>query len=184
LSSLAGEIEGVLGFWFEELEPPQWFEKDLEMDAQITERFGALHGRAVEGALASWRATAEGRLAEIIVLDQLSRNIFRGTPGAFAADAPALERSREAIAVGADMELDPQRRMFLYMPFMHSESREVHEEAVALFEALGMTRTLEFEHLHKVIIDRFGRYPHRNEILGRVSTPEEIEFLKGPNSSF
>mgnify|MGYP001995921615 FL=1 len=184
MSSLTAEIEGVLGFWFKELEPPQWFEKDLEMDAQITERFGALHVRAVEGALASWRATAEGRLAEVIVLDQLSRNIFRGTPGAFAADALALERSREAIAVGADMELDPQRRMFLYMPFMHSESREVHEEAVALFEALGMTRTLEFEHLHKVIIDRFGRYPHRNEILGRVSTPEEIEFLKGPNSSF
>ena len=178
------EVDTVLAFWFEELTPAQWFEKDPELDARMEERFGALHARAVQGELSSWRTTARGRLAEVLVLDKLSRNIHRGTPGAFAADSAALERAREAVAVGADQELDPQRRMFLYMPYMHSESGETHVEAVALFEALGNPKALEFEHLHKVIIDRFGRYPHRNEILGRASTPEELEFLKEPNSSF
>ena len=174
---MTAEIEGVLGFWFEELEPPQWFEKDLELDAQITERFRTLHGRAVEGALAPWRATAEGRLAEVIVLDQLSRNIFRGTPGAFAADATALERAREAIAVGADMELEPQRRMFLYMPFMHSESVQDQNRAVTLFERLvegagdgarELTENyLNYAKQHHDIVARFGRFPHRNAILSR-----------------
>lgn len=178
------DAEAVLAYWFHELTPPQWFEKNPAMDASISARFGALHGRAVNGELASWRGSPEGRLAEVIVLDQFSRNMFRDTPGAFAADALALGRVREAIEAGADEALNPQERMFLYMPFMHSESPEVHVEAVALFEALGNPKALEFEHLHKVIIDRFGRYPHRNEILGRASTPEELEFLTQPNSSF
>jgi uncharacterized protein (DUF924 family) len=178
------EADAVLAYWFDELTPPQWFEKNAEMDAQISARFGAVHGSAVGGQLASWRETAQGRLGEVIVLDQFSRNMFRDTPGAFAADELALKRAREAIAVGADQELSEPRRMFLYMPFMHSESSEVHVEAVALFEVLGNPKALEFEHLHKVIIDRFGRYPHRNEILGRTSTPEELEFLTQPNSSF
>lgn len=176
--------EAVLSFWFDELTPPQWFEKSLEMDAQISDRFADVHALAMSGALSSWRATPQGRLAEVIVLDQFSRNMFRDTPGSFASDALALQRSREAIDAGADQELSEQRRMFLYMPFMHSESSEVHEEAVRLFESLENSKALEFEHLHKVIIDRFGRYPHRNEILGRTSTPEELEFLTQPNSSF
>jgi uncharacterized protein (DUF924 family) len=178
------DAQTVLTFWFDELTPPQWFEKNLEMDAETSRRFGAVHERAARGELASWRGTAQGRLAEVIVLDQFSRNMFRDTPGAFAADGLALQRSREAIDAGADQELSEERRMFLYMPFMHSESSEVHEEAVALFEALDNEEALHFEHLHKVIIDRFGRYPHRNEILGRTSTPEELEFLTQPNSSF
>ncbi len=178
------DAEAVLSFWFEELTPPQWFEKNLEMDAQISDRFADVHALAITGALKPWRETAQGRLAEVIVLDQFSRNMFRDTPGSFASDALALQRSRDAIDAGADQELSEQRRMFLYMPFMHSESAEVHLEAVRLFESLGNSKALEFEHLHKVIIDRFGRYPHRNEILGRASTPEEREFLTQPNSSF
>ncbi len=174
----------VLTYWFEELTPPQWFEKNPEMDAEMTRRFGAVHERAARDGLESWRATPRGRLAEIIVLDQLSRNMFRDTPGAFANDAMALERSREAIAAGADLELPEQQRVFLYMPFMHSESSEVHVEAIGLFESLDNEQPLHFEHQHKAIIDRFGRYPHRNEVLGRTSTPEELEFLTQPNSSF
>ena len=174
----------VLAYWFEELTPPQWFEKNLEMDAQIIARFSAVHERARRGELVSWRETPQGRLAEVIVLDQFSRNMFRDTPDAFASDVLALERARAAIDQGADQELSPQHRMFLYMPFMHSESAEVHVEAVRLFESLGNSKALEFEHLHKVIIDRFGRYPHRNEVLGRTSTPQEREFLTQPNSSF
>jgi len=125
-----------------------------------------------------------GRLAEIIVVDQFSRNIYRGTPKAFQWDPMALCLAQEAIRVKADSELSNAKRAFIYLPYMHSESLKIHQQAVELYSAPGLELNLEFEMKHKVIIEKFGRYPHRNDILGRPSTPEEVEFLKQPGSSF
>jgi len=175
------DYRDVLSFWFEEIEPAQHWEKDVEFDRLIEERFGGLQLAATKCELFEWRATPDGRLAEVIVLDQFSRNIFRDKPDSFASDPLALALAQEAIAVGADKKIDPERVSFLYMPFMHSESAKIHDVALKLFEQAG---SMEFELKHKAIIDRFGRYPHRNEILGRESTVEEIEFLRGPDSSF
>lgn len=174
----------VLKFWFDELESKQWFVKDLDLDAVIEARFAFLVQQARAGELFSWRATPEGRLAEIILLDQFSRNIYRDQPESFSADTVALVLSQEAISQGADQQLAPQKRAFLYMPFMHSESALIHDQAVVLFDQPGLEYNLEFEYKHKAIIDRFGRYPHRNAILGRDSTAEELEFLRQPGSSF
>ncbi len=176
--------ETVLDFWFHELEPRQWWAKDAELDALISERFGSLHERACRAELDEWRSAPRGRLAEVIVIDQFSRNIHRESARAFAADGMALVLAQEAVAGGHDAELSANEKAFLYLPYMHSESARIHEEAVRLYSAPGLENNLEFEHKHKVIIDRFGRYPHRNAILGRNSTPEEIEFLKQPGSSF
>lgn len=177
-------VDEVLGFWFDEIQPAQWWAVDPAFDQWVAQRFGALHAAAVAAELADWRRTPEGRLAEVVVLDQFSRNIHRGTPLAFAADPMALALAQEAVAGGHDQALPPERRAFLYMPFMHSESRQVHVEAERLFEALGQPSSLQFERRHKAIVDRFGRYPHRNEILGRASSPEELVFLKEPGSRF
>ncbi len=174
----------VLDFWFKELEPKQWWIKDVELDEAIRSRFLNLHKQAAACELSDWRETANGRLAEIIILDQFSRNLYRDTPSAFAYDALALGLAQEAIRNGDDQVLEPVERSFLYMPFMHSESLPIHEKAVELFTNNGIENNLDFEIKHKVIIERFGRYPHRNEILDRSSTAEEIEFLKQPNSSF
>lgn len=177
-------MEQVLKFWFEELTPQQWFTKSDELDAAIKVRFTQLLTSASQCELFEWRQSAEGRLAEIIVLDQFSRNIYRDQAKAFAQDPLALALAQEAVSVGADKLLSDQQKAFLYMPYMHSESKAVHEQAVKLFSQPGLEYNLDFEMKHKVIIDEFGRYPHRNEILGRNSTPEEIGFLKQPNSSF
>ena len=142
------------------------------------------HQQAAQAELWGWRKTAEGRLAEIIVLDQFSRNLFRDSPQAFAQDSLALALAQEAISLNLDQQLSPEQRAFLYMPFMHSESKLIHEFALKLFQRLGNPTNLEFEKKHKVIIDRFGRYPHRNQILGRESTDEELTFLTQPDSSF
>ena len=174
----------VLNFWFEEISPAQWWAKDPLFDQQITTRFATLHARAVQCELYEWRDTAHGRLAEIIVLDQFSRNMFRDTPQAFAQDPLALALAQEAIATSAADLLTPIERSFLYLPLMHSESLLIHEVAVQLYTDNGLQNNLDFEFKHKAIIEQFGRYPHRNAILGRVSTPEEIEFLKQPNSGF
>ncbi len=174
----------VLAFWFEEIEPAQWFKKDLAFDALIHDRFLALLESAALGELDGWRSTAKGRLAEIIVLDQFSRNAFRDTPRAFAQDPMAVALTQEAISNGALEALDKTERAFLLMPLMHSESRVIHERALALFNQYTPENNAEYEAKHKAIIDRFGRYPHRNAILGRESTAEEIEFLKQPGSSF
>ena len=181
---MSATIDDVLEFWFETLSPADWWKKDTGLDRQIHSRFGELHTQASAGELIDWRSSARGRLAEILVLDQFSRNIFRDQPSAFASDTVALVLAQEAVCGGWDRELNHQQRHFLYMPYMHSESRAIHEHAVRLFDQPGMEDALKFEMRHKDIIDRFGRYPHRNKILGRTSTAEEIEFLKQPGSSF
>jgi len=178
------KFQDVIHFWFEELDKKQWWVKDEELDHKIRDRFLVYHEAAVMDRLAGWRVEAAGRLAEIIILDQFSRNIFRDRPEAFASDEKALGLAEEAVALGADKQLPDSRKMFMYMPYMHSESPAVHEKAIRLFSVPGLEFNLEFELKHKKIIDRFGRYPHRNKILGRESTAEELEFLKMPGSSF
>ena len=175
--------DDVLAFWFDPATEPDWWRRSDAFDARIAERFGALHAAATRCELWNWRASAEGRLAEIIVLDQFSRNLHRDSARAFAADPLALGLAQEAVALGAHRTLDPRRRVFMLMPYMHSESRAVHEAALEVF-ADCPAGNLDYERQHKAIIDRFGRYPHRNAVLGRASTPEEIEFLKTPGSSF
>ena len=174
----------ILAFWFDEIEPAQWWRVDPVFDAGIRERFGSLHQVGMQGEMFAWRTGAEGRLAEIIVLDQFSRNMHRGTARAFAADPMALALAQEAVGRADDKKLDPDRRAFLYMPYMHSESRLIHEQALTLFRSLGVPANLDSEIRHKAIIDRFGRYPHRNAVLGRPSTEEELQFLEQPGSSF
>ena len=174
----------VINFWFNEITPKQWWKKDAQLDAVVKQRFSGLHSSAGKGELYEWRNEPLGRLAEIIVLDQFSRNIYRGTPLAFASDPLALCLSQEAIRTGDDRNLPSKKKCFCYMPFMHSESKIIHEIALKLFTDLGDASNLKYELEHKKIIDRFGRYPHRNEILGRASTPDEIEFLKQPGSGF
>jgi uncharacterized protein (DUF924 family) len=176
--------EQVLQFWFEETGPEFWWKADADFDEVIRERFGELLEQAVKAELFSWRDTARGRLAEIIVLDQFSRNIYRNTASAFAQDNMALVLSQEAIKASADRQLSATERNFLYLPFMHSESQLIHQQAEQLYRENGQQSNYEFELKHKAIIDRFGRYPHRNEILGRDSTAEELEFLQQAGSSF
>lgn len=174
----------ILNFWFNELTPQQWWAKDEQLDADIKQRFSAIHAQAARCELFDWRIAAKGRLAEIIILDQFSRNIFRDTPQAFVNDPLALALAQEALAVDADKALSPAERSFLYLPFMHSESPVIHKVAVSLYSVPGLEGNLDFELQHQNIIDRFGRYPHRNEVLGRESTPEELAFLTEPGSSF
>lgn len=179
--------DDILRFWFEEVEPAQWWKVDPDFDRRIAERFGAVHRQAAAAELFGWRTGPQGprgRLAEVIVLDQFSRNIHRGDPRAFAADAMALALAQEAVAAGADQALPEAQRVFLYMPYMHSESRAIHQVADVLFREHAPASNHDFELRHKAIIDRFGRYPHRNAILGRTSTDEERAFLLQPGSSF
>ncbi|MBN8488876.1 MAG: DUF924 domain-containing protein [Burkholderiales bacterium] len=176
--------ESVLQFWFKETSPAQWWKVDAEFDRLIASRFSDLHSRAVLSELFAWRESARGRLAEIIVLDQFSRNLYRGNKMAFAADPLALALAQEAVAAKADSRLAEQERVFMYMPYMHSESKPIHEIAERLFKENGPKSNYDFELRHKAIIDRFGRYPHRNAMLGRQSTEEELAFLVQPGSSF
>ena len=176
-------LEQVLGFWLEDIDANQWRVVDASFDALLRERYLALLQQASAGELFAWRATGRGRLGEIIVLDQFSRNIHRGRPLAFAQDGMALALAQEAVAAGALAELDAEARSFLLMPYMHSESKIIHAHAEVLFQQYAPSR-YEPELKHKAIIDRFGRYPHRNPILGRLSTAEETEFLTLPGSSF
>ncbi len=176
--------QDVLNFWFDEITPEKWWKVDPGFDDLIRLRFLAVLEQAACGELYAWRCEPEGRLAEVIVLDQFSRNVFRNTSRAFAQDALALVLAQEAIAMGADTVLPQHQRVFFYMPFMHSESKLIHQWAEQLFRDNAPSDNYNFELRHKAIIDRFGRYPHRNEILGRLSTAEEIEFLRQPGSRF
>lgn len=174
----------ILNFWFTELTPKQHFSKDTALDESMRGRFTAVLESAARGELWAWRATAAGRLAEILVLDQFSRNIWRDTPRSFAQDSLALVLAQEMVASGLDSSLPVEQRRFAYMPYMHSESALIHQQAVQLFAQPGLEENLRFELAHQAIIERFGRYPHRNAILGRTSSAEEIAFLNEPGSSF
>lgn len=176
--------DDVLDFWFREIPESLWWEKNPAFDRNLAQRFGALHAAASKGELWSWRRDIHGRLAEVIVLDQFSRNIFRDKAEAFACDSMALALAQEAINGGEAADLPVKQRAFLYLPLMHSESALIHEEALKRYAEPGLEFNLDFEKRHKAIIDRFGRYPHRNAVLGRLSTLEELAFLQTPGSSF
>ena len=180
----SSRIDEVLRFWFEELTREHWFGGGEAVDERIRERFLTLHEALRERVPESWRATARGMLAAVIALDQFPRNLYRGDPRAFAADPAALALATEAIERGLDRAMSIDERQFLYLPFEHSEDPAVQARSVELFATLENENTLGYALRHKEIIDRFGRFPHRNEVLGRESTPEEIEFLKEPDSSF
>ncbi|RUO62202.1 DUF924 family protein [Pseudidiomarina insulisalsae] len=178
------KAQEVLEFWFGELEPADWFRKSDELDARVTERFGTVLKAAAAGECWQWRRSGFGRLAEIIVLDQFSRNVYRDTAAAFAQDAMALVLAQEAVALGVDSDFSAAEKAFLYMPYMHSESLVIHDQAMVLFNQPGLETNFDFEVKHRDILQRFGRYPHRNAILGRVSSAEEKEFLAQPGSAF
>lgn len=178
------QAQQVLDFWFVEAGPKQWFNKSASFDKALTERFGALHDAACRCELYAWRQSSHGALAEILLLDQFSRNIYRDQALAFAQDPLALSLAQHLVARGGDQALPPEQRAFVYMPYMHSESPLIHQEALRLFDQPGLERNLDFEQRHWAIIESFGRYPHRNAILGRESTPEERDFLRQPGSSF
>jgi uncharacterized protein (DUF924 family) len=176
--------DDILRFWFEELTPAQHFAQDDAVDEMIRARFQEVWEAGRRGVLWAWRGTPQGRLAEIVVLDQFSRNLRRGSPEAFAQDAMALVLTQELVAAGHDKALAPQQRAFAYMPYMHSESPAIHARAMELFNQPGLDNNLKFEVAHRDIIERFGRYPHRNAALGRASTPNELAFLAEPGSTF
>jgi uncharacterized protein (DUF924 family) len=195
--------EDVLSFWLGELDPQglatpevsqRWWRKDREFDGQVRQQFEPLWQALQRGEYQSWLDDARGRLAYVIVLDQFSRNMFRDQPAAFAGDARALAAAAGGIERGHDRALPGVARVFLYMPFMHSEALPEQERGVALFTALRdesqgelrkqMANNARFAERHRDVIARWGRFPHRNHILGRTSTPEELAFLEQPGSSF
>lgn len=174
-------MDEVLAFWL--ADPARWWKKDPAFDAEVRDRFEALHAAIERGEREAWRASPRGALAYVIVLDQMSRNMYRGTARMFASDARALAAATEAIDRGFDQALPSAERGLLYMPLMHSEDLAVQERCVELFRALGNDQ-VSFAEQHRDIVRRFGRFPHRNELLGRPSTDEEREFLTQPGSSF
>ena len=197
------EYEKVLSFWFGELDEhgaptaetsARWFKKDAGFDQTIRDRFQALHAAVHAGEREDWLGSARGRLAYVIVLDQFSRNMYRDTPAMFASDPRALAAALAGIDAGDDRELRAAERAFFYMPLMHSEDLAVQDRCVSVFTAWrdsveGDARkraanSIDYAEKHRVIVRRFGRFPHRNAILGRPSTPEELEFLSQPGSSF
>ena len=173
----------VLKYWFEELGDAHWFEASRDVDGQIRTRFLALHEQLVNGHI-SPSASPRGMLAAIVVLDQFSRNMFRGTPRAYAADAQARQLAKAAIAQQLDLGLSATERQFLYLPFQHSENREDQARSVALYAQLGNEDWNSYALAHQALIDEFGRFPHRNAILGRQSTEEEKTRLTQPMGSF
>ncbi|RUT28803.1 DUF924 domain-containing protein [Arsenicitalea aurantiaca] len=174
----------IITFWFTEHGEKDWFGGGPDFDTLLHARFGSLHEHVARGEAWRWRETSEGRLAEIIVLDQFSRQIHRGKPKAFAQDAMALALAQEAVAGGHDQRVAPRERMFFYLPYMHSESLVIHEEALRLYEALGNSEALEFEHAHIAVLKRFGRYPRRNDALGRPSSAEELSYIASDEGRF
>ncbi len=190
------QAQKILDFWFLPPDHPghgqarmEWFRKDDGFDAQIRAYFGALIDAAIAGDLGEWDATPHGALARLIVLDQFTRNVYRGTPRAFAGDAWALALAVAMTQQGLDQQLPPMLRAFVYLPFEHAEDLAMQARAVELFQRLSQTQPgfesmLDYAERHQEVIARFGRFPHRNTILGRASTSEEVEFLRQPGSSF
>lgn len=196
-STLDPAAAEVFSFWFGGSGEDQsyaarrklWFGKAPDFDRAITDRFRSLTEQAAAGELDGWQRSPQGALALLILLDQFPRNIYRGKPGAFASDLKALAVAKTAIDRGFDQQLEPIQRIFMYLPLEHSEMPANQARSVALFHELAaaapeLQDTLDYAIKHQVVVDRFGRFPHRNEILGRPSTPEESEFLKQPGSSF
>jgi uncharacterized protein (DUF924 family) len=180
----AGWVSEVLSFWFDELDREAWFRKSAATDQAIRDRFARVHDRAASEPVEAAVTSPRRALAAVIVLDQFSRNMFRGTPQAFASDAKARGIPRGAVASGFDQVFGIHGRSFLYMPFEHSEDLADQDLAVALIGALGDDEYTRYALAHRDIIAGFGRFPHRNAVLGRVSTAEEAEFLRQPGSSF
>ena len=176
--------DDVLRFWFQELKPEQWFKKDGAVDAAIAARFAGTRAVVDQTEVATLLADAETARAAILVLDQFSRNMFRGTARAFAGDDKALKLAGEVLACRWEQGLSKSERLFVYLPFEHAEDSALQARSVALISALADDFLTKFALEHQVIIQQFGRFPHRNSILGRVSTPEEIAFLQQPGSSF
>jgi uncharacterized protein (DUF924 family) len=174
----------IVTFWFEELKPKDWYRRDEALDAKIKDRFGKVYEELKAGVPDGWLDGAEAYLAAIIVLDQFPRNIFRGSAQAFATDESALALAKKALSKRIDQWLPKEKRAFVYLPFQHSEAAEDQARSVELFTALGNPLNLDYALRHQEIIDRFGRFPHRNATLGRESTEEEEAFLKEPRSSF
>jgi uncharacterized protein (DUF924 family) len=185
------QAAAVLDFWFAGSDTPraEWFRKDAAFDALIGARFGALVGHALAGGLAAWADAPNTALAQVIVLDQFTRNIFRDTPRAFAGDALALPAAQAMVARGDDLALPPLRRLFAYLPFEHAEERATQQASLRLFAALiaadaSLADFEDYARRHAEVIERFGRFPHRNAVLGRESTAEELRFLQQPGSRF
>jgi uncharacterized protein (DUF924 family) len=188
--------DDVLDFWFGPAHSaasfeanPAWFRKDPAFDAQIAQRFGPTIGQALAGGLTDWELHPAAALARILVLDQFTRNAFRDTPRAFAGDALALAAAQRLVHAGEDRLLPPLRRVFAYLPFEHAEDRATQAEALRLFKALGdevpaLAGYLEWAQKHADVVERFGRFPHRNDVLGRPSPAEEEAFLRQPGSRF
>ncbi len=183
-TEVPAEARAVLDFWFTETSPEQWFKRDDAFDATVRKRFAELYRRAAAGALDGWRQTPAGCVALAIVLDQFPRNMFRGDARAFATDAAARAVLRYALDRKFDAGLSARERQFLYMPLQHSEDPADQALSVALYAATGDAGLVKWAEAHKRIIDRFGRFPHRNDVLGRTTTPDEAEFLTQPDSSF
>ena len=178
IPSAAGtQAADVLEFWFADGMQERWFRADPDFDAIIRRRFEGLWLDSARGKLDNWTETATGALALVIVLDQFPLNIFRGRPTAFVTEARAIAVSKNAVARGFDQELRREQVAFLYMPLMHSEALEDQERVVVLFEAAGLEGNLRFAQHHRNLVRRFGRFPHRNRILGRSSTTEELAYL-------
>ena len=177
-------VAAILDFWFSPRARERWFSTDQAFDREIAERFGDAWRRVAGGDLAGWPRTADGVLALVILLDQLPRNMFRGDPRAYTTDEAARAFAAEALAQDVDAGLTAEERRFLYLPFMHSEEVADQRRCVELFAREGDENSLDYARRHLAIIERFGRFPHRNECLGRATTPEEAAFLKEPGSSF
>lgn len=188
-------VDNILNFWFGQSDEADygkeksfWFTKDLQFDQQLRTQFLSDYQQAATGELNSWRDTPRSCLALILLLDQLPRNMFRGTPQAFATDSAALAAAQYAVAQGFDKQLLPVQRWFIYLPFEHSENLEHQRQCLELFSTLSndpdSASTIDYARRHYAVIKRFGRFPHRNTILGRETTPEEAEFLLQPGSSF
>jgi len=174
----------ILDFWFDDAHKPKWFSKDDIFDARIKADFEATYKAARIGDLSGWMTTPEGALALVIVLDQFPRNMYRDTPKAFETDSAACHAAVMAIEKGFDSRLSKEQRIFLYMPFMHAESLPLQQKALDLFGSLGIEKNMQYAKAHHDIIAKFGRFPHRNLVLERSTTPEEALFLKQPGSSF
>ncbi|MBY8827137.1 DUF924 family protein [Hephaestia mangrovi] len=176
--------QGVLTFWFDETTEEQWFAKDDTLDRTIAARFGALRDAVLASGAAGWDGDPDTLLAAIILLDQFSRNIHRGSREAFAADSLSLDLTHRALARGWDETIAPERRAFLYMPLMHAEDREEQRLSVDCFTRLGNAENLDFARKHRAVIDRFGRFPSRNQALGRVSTEAEKAYVSQPGAGW